>query len=105
MHPRAMSEWLVAELGGLLVRELGELRLQLAVDAARPVLDRKQRLRRQRIELRRQLARPVCERVAGIEVREESGQRLGLDALPCVARLRLLLHPLVTTLHVVAVGD
>src|SRR6478735_4191074 len=95
----------VAELGGLLVRELGELRLQLAVDAARPVLDRKQRLRRQRIELRRQLARPVCERVAGIEVREESGQRLGLAAFPCVARLRLLLHPLVATLDVVAVGD
>src|SRR5699024_3738182 len=34
----------VAELRGLLVGELGELRLQLAVDATGPVLDREQRL-------------------------------------------------------------
>ena len=48
----------------LLVGQLGELGLELQVDAARPVLDREQRLRRQRLELRRQLLRVVAERVA-----------------------------------------
>ena len=62
----------VAELGRLLVGELGELRLELAVDARRAVDDRDQRLRRQRIELGRELARPVGERVPGLEVREDS---------------------------------
>ena len=47
----------VAVRGGLLVRQLGELGLELQVDAARPVLDGDQRLRRQRLE-RRPAARP-----------------------------------------------
>ena len=41
----------VAERRGLLVGQLGQLRLEREVDAARAVLDRDQRLRRQRLEL------------------------------------------------------
>ena len=43
----------VAERGRLLVGELGQLRLELAVDPGGPVDDRDQRLRRQRVELGR----------------------------------------------------
>ena len=52
----------VAELRRLLLRELGELRLELAVDPPGPVLDREEGLRRQRVERLRELARPVGER-------------------------------------------
>ena len=71
----------------------------------RSVLDRDQRLRRQRVELRRAARRPVGERLPGVEVREERGERLHLGALRRVAGLRLLLDPLVSPLDVVAVGD
>ena len=56
----------LAELGGLLVGELRELGLELAVDPARAVLDREERLRGQRIELRRELAGPHGEGAARI---------------------------------------
>src|SRR5580765_5614892 len=46
----------VAERRGLLLRKLRKLGLELSVDASGPVLDREQRLRRKRLELRRQLA-------------------------------------------------
>ena len=52
----------VAERGRLLVVELGELGLEREVDPAGAVLDRDQRLRRQRLELGRQLARVLGER-------------------------------------------
>jgi hypothetical protein len=60
-----------AELGRLLVGQLGELGLELQVDAAGAVLDRDQRLRRQRLELARQLLRVVGERAARVDVRED----------------------------------
>ena len=46
----------VPELRRLLGGKLGELHLELAVDAPRAVDDRDQRPRRQRLELRRKLA-------------------------------------------------
>ena len=52
----------VAERGRLLVGELRQLGLELAVDPVRAVDDRDQRLRRQRIELGRELARPLGQR-------------------------------------------
>src|SRR5581483_1728818 len=61
-----------AELGRLLVRELGELGLELQVDPLRTVLDRDQRLRRQGVELGRQLLGEVGHRVARIQVREQT---------------------------------
>ena len=48
----------VAERRRLLVVELGELLLELEVDAARAVHDDDERLRRQRLELGRQRRRP-----------------------------------------------
>ena len=95
----------VAELSRLLVVELGELRLELAVDAPGAVLDGEERLRRQWIELGRELARPVGERPPGVEMRKERRQRLELGPLGRVARLRLLRDALVPALDVVAVGD
>ena len=95
----------VAELGRLLVGELGELRLELAVDPTRAVLERDQRLRRERLELGGQLVRPVRERLAGVEVGEQALERLDLLALGAIAGLRLLLHALEPALDVVAVGD
>ena len=56
--------------GRLVLGELGQLRLELQVDPARAVLDRDQRLRRQRLELRRQLAGVVDQRAARVDVRE-----------------------------------
>ena len=85
--------------------ELGELGLELAVDPVRAVDDREQRLRREWVELGRKLARPLGERVARLEVREHRGQRLGLLAHGCIARLRLLLDPLEPLGDVIGVGD
>src|SRR5207302_9441953 len=55
----------LAEAGGM-VAELGQLGLELQVDSLRTVLERQQRLRRQRLELGRKLSRPVGERPAGV---------------------------------------
>src|SRR5262249_12722707 len=60
----------VAERRGLLLREFGELGLEREVDPARAVLEGEQRLRGQRLELRRQLAAVVGERRARIDVRQ-----------------------------------
>ena len=95
----------VAERGRLLLVELRQLRLEREVDPARAVLDREQRLRRQRLELGRQLARVVGERRSRVDVREHLAELLDLGAQLRVARLRLLLDPLDPPLDVVAVGD
>ena len=95
----------VAERGGLLLVELGQLGLEREVDPARAVLDREHRLRRQRLELARQLARVLGERRPGVDVREHLAELLDLDAQLRVARLRLLLDALQPLLDVVAVGD
>ena len=94
-----------AELRGLLVRELGELHLERAVDPAGAVLERDERLRRQRLELGGKLARPLGQRLAVVEVREQPLRQLDLLALGAIARLRLLAHPLEPSLDVLAVGD
>ena len=95
----------VAERRRLLVGQLGELGLELEVDPAGAVDDRDQRLRRQRLELGRQLARVVGERPAGVDVREHLLQLLELAADLRVTGLRLLLDALEPALDVVAVGD
>src|SRR5207237_1725746 len=79
-----------AKGGRLLGRQSCELRLQLEIDAVRTVLDREQRLRRQRLELGRQVTRPVGERAAGVDVREDPLQLADLLSQPGVAGLRLL---------------
>src|SRR5207248_6781328 len=93
------------ELRRLLGGQLGELRLELEIDPVGSVDDLEQRLRRERIELRRQLALPVRQRPAGVEVREEPLElgRLRLEA--GVPRLRLLRDALQPPPHMVAVGD
>ena len=65
---------------GLLLRKLGQLGLELQVDAARPVLDRDDRLRRQRLERGGKRARVVPKRPALVEVREQRAQVLDLLA-------------------------
>ena len=57
-------------VGRFLLGQLRQLGLELEVDPVRAVLDREQRLRRQRLEPGRQLARPVRERAACVDVRE-----------------------------------
>ena len=84
----------VAERRGLLVGELGELGLERQVDPARAVLDRDQRLRRQRLEPVGQLARDVGERRAGVDGGQDLAEPLDLGPDLRVARLRLLLDPL-----------
>src|SRR5581483_11664171 len=96
---------LAAELGGLLLGQLRELRLELQVDAVRAVDDRDQRLRRERLELRRELLVPVGERLPGVQVPEQPLELLDLLLESRVARLRLLRDPLEAPLDVVAVGD
>ena len=54
----------------LVCRHLRELGFELEVDPAGPVLDREQRLRRERLEAGWQLCRPVGERSAGAHVRQ-----------------------------------
>src|SRR5436190_2934356 len=60
----------VAERGGFLVAEFRQLGLELQVDAAGAVLYGDQRLRRQRLELRRELARVRVEPRPAVDVRE-----------------------------------
>src|SRR5581483_2630779 len=72
-----------AELRRLVVGELGELGLELEVDALASVHDRDQRLRRERVELGRQLAGIAGEPVAGVEVAEQL-----LELLDLLAELR-----------------
>src|SRR5205807_8812083 len=91
--------------GRLVGRQLAELRLELQIDPARAVLNGEERLRRQRLELRRQLALPLLERPARLQVREEPLELRRLAPQRRVARLRLLAHPLEAPLDMVAVGD
>ncbi len=93
------------ERGRFLGRQFGELRLELQVDALRAVLDREQRLRRQRLEPGRKLAGEVGERTACIDVREHALELGHFLPQLLVAGLRLLRHALEPTLDVVAVGD
>ena len=95
----------VAERRRLLLRQLGQLGLELQVDAAGAVLDGDERLRRQRLELAGQLARVVDERAAPVDVREHLAQLLELGAQLRVAGLRLLLDALEPPFDMVAVGD
>src|SRR6478736_642906 len=107
MRPRAMSEWIVspAELRRLLRRQLRKLRLELKVDAIGTVDQLEQRLRRERVQLGRQLALPVGERAAGVEMRKQPFELLRLGPEAHIPRLRLLRHSLEPALDVVAVGD
>src|SRR5215210_5523743 len=57
---------------GLIVGQLRELRLELEIDTARPVLDSQQRLRRQRLELFGQTARILPERAICVDVRQNA---------------------------------
>ena len=96
----------VAVRGRLLVGKLGELGLELQVDAARAVHDRDQRLRRQRLELAGQAPRVVGERRRPHRRAPGSFRSSSTSARSfAVAGLRLLLDPLEPTLDVVAVGD
>src|SRR3954447_15966837 len=95
----------VAKRRRLLVRELRELRLEREVDPARAVLDRDQRLRRQRLELSRQLPGKIGERRARVGVGKDLAQLLDLRPQLRIARLRLLLDSLETPLDVVAIRD
>ena len=95
----------VSEGGGLFLRQLRELRLELRVDAAGAVLDREQRLRRQHLELRRQLARPIRQRAAGVEMCEQRLQLGHLRPQRRIAGFRLLRHAFEPSLDVIAIRD
>src|SRR5262249_10831671 len=94
-----------AELGRLLRRELGELHLERAVDPTRAILDRNQRLRRQRLELRREGAVPLRERLPVVQVRGEVLCQLALLALGAISRLPFFPDPLEPTIDMLAVRD
>src|SRR5207248_1679572 len=94
-----------AELGRLLVGQVGELGFELQIDSLRAVYQLEQRLRRERIELGWQLLLPVGQRVPRIEVREEPLEICGFRLQPGVSGLRLLRHSLQPALDVVAVRD
>src|SRR5581483_5148223 len=68
----------VAECRRLLLRQLGELCLQVEVDAASAVHYDDHRLRRQRVELRRQKLAPIRHRAPTLDVREQLLQRTRL---------------------------
>src|SRR5256714_678592 len=91
----------VPKRGRLLGRQLGELRLQLEIDPLRPVLDRQQRLRRQRLELPWEPTPPVRERAAGVDVGGDPLPLRGFLPQPLIARLRLLGDVLATLPHMV----
>ena len=96
----------VPERGRLLVGQLGQLRLELEVDPARPVDDLDQSASSSAARAPRgRLARVVAQRAAAVEVREHRPQVVDLLPQRRVARLRLLLDPLEPPLDVVAVGD
>src|SRR5262249_6283927 len=80
----------VAKLRRLVLGELGELGLELRVDAAGAVADLDERLRRQRLEPGRELAWPLGERPLGLEMSENGLERRDLGPELRVARLRLL---------------
>jgi hypothetical protein len=61
--------------------------------------------RRERLELYWKLACPLGQRMALVEVREQSLRELSLLALRSIAGLRLLAHALEPAIHVLAVGD
>src|SRR4029450_4255605 len=84
----------VTELRRLLGGQLAQLGLQREVDAPRAVHDRDQRQRRERLELLRQLARPVADEALLVDVREQGLERRNLGAKLRVTRLRLLANAL-----------
>src|SRR5205085_10704114 len=92
----------LAEGGRLVGREFGELRFELQVGAARAVLERDERLRRQRLEIGRALVLPLAERPARPDVLEEPLELFDLAPQRRIARLRLLAHALEPALDVVA---
>ena len=67
------------------------------------VLDNDARLRRQRLELFRRLARVVAEGTAGVEMGEQQLERPHLRPQPQITRLRLRTNALEPRLHMVAV--
>ena len=73
--------------------------------AVGPVDELEQRLRRQRLELGRQLALPLRQRPACVEVRQQPLEIRDLRLEAHVPRLRLLADALEPPLDVVAVGD
>src|SRR5205814_6162532 len=94
-----------AERRSLLRAQFGELRLELEVDALGPVLDGEQRLRRQRLQPRRELARPVRQRSPRVHVREHPLELRGLLLQLRLAGLRLLGDAFEPPLDVVAIRD
>ena len=95
----------VPELRSLLGRQIAKLGLEREIDAVRAVHDRKERLRRQGLELTGQLVRPVAQRPLVVDVAEQALEQLHLGPETGIARLRLLANPLESPLHVVPVGD
>ena len=93
----------VAELGGLLLGELGQLRLELAVDPARPVLDA---ISGFVVSGSSSAGAPPAGRRApsGIQVREQLDQRLDFGALAASPDFASS-DALAPALDVVAVGD
>jgi hypothetical protein len=89
--------------GGLLLRQLAQLGLELQVDAAGAVDDCDHRLGRQRLELRRQLAFPLPNRMAPLHVSQQPLELRHLVTKLRIAGFRLLRDPLEPSLDVVAV--
>src|SRR5436853_6060794 len=103
-HDLVQSGRAFAERGRLLRRQLAKLGLELQVDPTGAVLEREERLRRQRLELLRQLALPLLERPAFLEVPEKPLELPDLTSQGRVARLRLLPNALEPPLDVVAIS-
>src|SRR4029077_3809480 len=76
-----------AELGRRLGVKARKLGLELKIDPLRPIHNLEQRLRRERLELRRQLALPLSKRVACVEMREQPLEVRNLGPQPRVSRL------------------
>jgi hypothetical protein len=95
----------VAKLGRFLLIELGELRLELAVDSVRSVLDNDQRLRRQWLELGRQLPVVGAQRATALEMREHAFELSDLLLERRLTGLCLRADALQPLLDVIAVGD
>ena len=85
-------------------REIGKFCFELQIEAVRTVFDRQERLRRQRLELGRQLTVPVDQRVTCIDVCEQTLELRDLDLQLRLAGLRLLRDAFESALDVVAVG-
>ena len=84
---------------------LSELRLELQVCPAGAVLDRDDRLRRQRLERLRERGRVILQRPALVQVGEQLLEVLHLGPKRRIARLRLFRDTLEPPLDMLAVGD